>query len=59
MLFNGRVPILTFSRTKFRIADHERLQSLFEGVYDRDRGEVEAERCDLWLSCHHSLPRAV
>ena len=26
-LFNGRAPILTFSRTQVRFAEHERLQS--------------------------------
>ena len=30
MLFNGRTLILTFSRTQVRIAEHERLQSLFK-----------------------------
>ena len=30
MLFNGRMLIFTFSRTQVRIAEHERLQSLFK-----------------------------
>ena len=30
MLFNGRTLIFTFSRTQVRIAEHERLQSLFK-----------------------------
>ena len=30
MLFNGRALIFTFSRTQVRIAEHERLQSLFK-----------------------------
>ena len=30
MLFNGRTLIFTFSRTQIRIAEHERLQSLFK-----------------------------
>ena len=30
MLFNGRAPIFTFSRTQVRIAEIERLQSLFK-----------------------------
>ena len=29
MLFNGRALIFTYSRTQVRIAEHERLQSLF------------------------------
>ena len=30
MLFNGRALIFTYSRTQVRIAEHERLQSLFK-----------------------------
>ena len=30
MLFNGRALIFTFFRTQVRIAEHERLQSLFK-----------------------------
>ena len=30
MLFNGHTLIFTFSRTQVRIAEHERLQSLFK-----------------------------
>ena len=30
MLFNGRALIFTFSGTQVRIAEHERLQSLFK-----------------------------
>ena len=32
MLFNVRVLIFTFSGTQVRIAEHERLQSLFKDV---------------------------
>ena len=35
MLFNGRALIFTFSGTQVRIAEHERLQSLFD-VYGED-----------------------
>ena len=37
MLFNGRTLIFTFSRTQVRIAEHERLQSLFKmSMSERD-----------------------
>ena len=38
MLFNGRALILTFSGTQVRIAEIERLQSLFKTSMDQPEG---------------------
>ena len=47
MLFNGRALIFTFSGTQVRIAEHERLQSLFKTsmtqiqiLYNSDKDNV-------------------
>ena len=51
MLFNGRMLIFTFSRTQVRIAEIERLQSLFK----TSMGTVEAEH-SMWRHIHPLRP---
>ena len=46
MLFNGRALIFTFSGTQVRIAEIERLQSLFK----TSMGKIDAPNCDAGFS---------
>ena len=48
MLFNGRALIFTFSRTQVRIAEIERLQSLFKT--SMAAGETSSVRITGWTS---------
>ena len=42
MLFNGRTLVFTYSRTQVRIAEIERLQSLFKMSMDRSDNGVQS-----------------
>ena len=42
MLFNGRALIFTFSGTQVRIAEHERLQSLFKTSMGRGNNNIHS-----------------
>ena len=58
MLFNGRALIFPFSGTQVRIAEHERLQSLFKvsmPLYDTDSTRVGSNGIGIKLSRYQSI----